>query len=121
MKTPGILKLTDATHSLKSSLKALTRVLVLAGTLLLPNFSVQPARAATPEPKSVRDRASLVRATLKQKVAGGQVKASDFSFAERSLVQWGNWGNWGNWNNWLNWNNWNNWKNWANWGNWANI
>jgi hypothetical protein len=118
MKTSSSSKLTNAKHSLKSYSKALTRALVLTCTLLLPSFSVQSARAAVPERKSVRERAELVRATLKQKVASGQMQEGDVSFAERSLAQWGNWGNW---NNWLNWNNWNNWRNWANWGNWANV
>ncbi len=105
-------------RSLKSYLKALTRAVVLTCTLLLPNFSAQPAHAAGPQPKSVSERAALVREALKQKLASEQTEPNDFSFAEVSLAQWGNWGNW---NNWVNWNNWNNWRNWANWGNWANV
>jgi hypothetical protein len=110
----GVLK------SLNSSIKAVMRVGVLTGALLLSSAPA-PAASVPSTPKTIRERVALVRKTLKQKVASDQIPINKLSFSERALTQWGNWGNWGNWNNWVNWNNWNNWKNWANWGNWGNF
>jgi hypothetical protein len=106
---------------MKSSIKALTRVIVLAGALLLPSSPALAAGVSSTPKKSIRGRVELVRKTLNHKVANDQIPVSKLSFSERAVAQWGNWGNWGNWNNWVNWNNWNNWRNWANWGNWGNF
>jgi hypothetical protein len=106
---------------MKSSIKALTRVIVLAGVLLLPSSPALAAGVSSTPKKSIRGRVELVRKTLNHKVANDQIPVSKLSFSERAVAQWGNWGNWGNWNNWVNWNNWNNWRNWANWGNWGNF
>lgn len=115
------LEMSALMESIKSPIKALMRVTVLATVLV---FSSSPAPAAgVPQPtkKSIRQRVELVRETFRQKVANDQIPIGGLSFSERALAQWGNWGNWGNWNNWVNWNNWNNWRNWANWANWGNI
>jgi hypothetical protein len=98
----------------KSSLKAATASVILAGSLLSSNDS---AAAHADGPNGIRERVKAVKAQLEEKLARTNAK---LSYSETELTQWGNWGNWGNWNNWVNWNNWNNWRNWGNWGNWRN-
>jgi hypothetical protein len=100
---------------LKSSVKALTSAVALAGSLLLSTPAKAEASEKSAELLTLKKRVQVVNEALSQKLGeGGQLS---FSYSEGEVTQWGNWANWGNWNNWRNWNNWSNWGNWGNWGN----
>jgi hypothetical protein len=100
--------------ALKSLLRKASKVVILAGSLLVSTFSAAKACEVERDHESIGQRVNTVREGLLKKLDDSGSLNEELSYAEQELAQWGNWGNWNNWNNWRNWNNWNNWGNWRN-------